>query len=359
MSKGHTLWSVLALVLELVLALWLWGCFPSDLLSTPTPSPTPVGPRRITENTLGLREYWRVPFDYVGGDLVATSGRVVYVDSVDNVPHVRVLDAAGGTLLWEVAGERGGGWVAADADRVYFEDSYDVLRAYDMEDGRLLWQRQFTPRRGRSFDPHGEMLYIRQGGSGEDFLYTLDARTGKILSTESLWTADHFLVFARFPQFDLHILTVQPPFTLRAVDPVTQQTLWQVEQRSGLFLQNLTWPPVLLDDLLLLDVRGEVLALDARSGQIRWRSFDPARNAETRFATRAVMTRDSIYVLRWDARLMRMDARTGQETGYIQFAPPLSDDNPYGGSNVLGLTGDGQMLFVSFDDSQELIALGP
>jgi len=124
-------------------------------------------------------------------------------------------------------------------------------------------------------------------------------------------------------------------------------------------LQNLKWPPVLLDDLLLLDVRGEVLALDAQSGQIRWRSYDPAHSAETGFVTRVVMAGDTIYALRRDARLVRMDARTGQEMGYIQFAPPLFDDNPYGGSNVLGLAGDGQMLFVSFDDSQELIALGP
>jgi len=157
-----------------------------------------------------LREYWRVPFDYVGGDLVATPGRVVYVDSVDNVPHVRVLDAANGDLLWEVVGEGGDNWVAADAERVYFEDSYDVLHAYAMEDGRPLWERQFSPYRGRwrSPDLHGDILYIRQGGSGEDYLYTLDARTGEILSTESLWTADHFLVFARFPQLELQILVV-------------------------------------------------------------------------------------------------------------------------------------------------------
>jgi hypothetical protein len=54
-----------------------------------------------------------------------------------------------------------------------------------------------------------------------------------------------------------------------------------------------------------------------------------------------------------------MDARTGHKTGNIQFVPPLLHDNPYGGGNFLGLASDGQMLFISFDDSQELIALGP
>ncbi|HDQ73896.1 MAG TPA: hypothetical protein ENN19_17635, partial [Chloroflexi bacterium] len=244
MRKRDALWNVLA-VLAVVLVIGLGRCVPVGLFSTPTAVPTLVGPRRIADNTLGLREYWRAPFDHMYS-LTATSGRVVYVDSVSNVSHVRVLDAANGDLLWEVVEEGWDNWVAADAERVYFEDSYDVLHAYAMEDGRLLWKRQFSPYRGRwrSPDPHGDILYIRQGGSGEDYLYTLDARTGEVLSTESLWTADHFLVFAQFSRFDLHILTVQQPFTLRAVDSVTQQTLWQIEQRPGLFLQNLRWPPV-------------------------------------------------------------------------------------------------------------------
>jgi len=295
--------------------------------------------------------------------LVAVPGRVVYVNSVHLAAQVRALDAADGNLLWEI---RGGGcnWVAADAERVYFEDGYDVLHAYAMGNGRLLWKRQFSPYRGRwrSPDLRGDILYIRQGGSGEDYLYTIDARTGEILSTESLWTADHFLVFARFPRFDLHILTVQQPFTLRAVDPVTHQILWRVEEGPGfLFIHGLKWPPVLLDDLLLLNTEGRMLALDARSGQIRWQTLDPAHLEETLLAcgTEAIITDSTIYALRQDARLVWMDARTGQEIGYLQFTPPLSEYNPYGGSNVLGLASDGQMVFISFGDSQELIALGP
>jgi len=139
-------------VLVIALTFGLGGCAPTEMFSTPTPLPTPVRPRRITENTLELREYWRVSFDYVGDDLVATPGRVVYVDSVNNVPHVRVLDAATGDLLWEVVEGYGASWIAADIEWVYLKNR-SVLHAYAMEDGRLLWQRQFTPRRGHSFDP--------------------------------------------------------------------------------------------------------------------------------------------------------------------------------------------------------------
>lgn len=353
MKRNHAFQVILVVltVFELV------GCSSINLSAPQTTPPPLVVPRQITGNSLGLRVYWRVPF--VGGMLTAKSDRVVYVAVANNIPHVRVLDATNGHLLWEVEEARGSGLLAVDDERVYFEDSYDVLLAYAMEDGRPLWQRPFAPHRGRSFDPHGDTLYIRQGGSGEDYLFTLDARTGEILNTESLWTADHFLVFARFPQFDLHILTVQDPFTLRAVDPATQQLRWQIEQKPGLFLMNLRWPPVLLNELLLLDVQGEVLALNAQNGEIVWRSHDLAHSPETELVTRAVMVGDSIYALREDARLVRMDARTGQETGYIRFSPSLTNANPYGGGNFPGLASDGRMLFVSFDDSQELIALGP
>jgi outer membrane protein assembly factor BamB len=345
----------------LLIILWLGlvGCIPAGLLPTSTIAPPSVGPRQITENTLGLREYWRVSSSFVGDNLAAVPGRVVYTDHVSNVPHVRVLDAANGDLLWEVVEKWRGHSVATDAERVYVEDHRVELRAYDIEDGQKLWTRQFTPHRGRSYDLDGNKLYIQQGGNGEDYLYTIDTQTGEILSTESLWTADHFLVFARFPQFDLHILTVQNPFTLRAVDPATQQTLWQVEQTPDLFIQNLTWPPVLLDDVLLIDTEWKVIAFDAQSGQVRWRSPDPSGSPKTWFVTRSVLVGGSLYALRSDTRLVQLDARTGQEIGYIQFKPPLPDDKVYGGSNRLGLATDGQMLFVSLDDSQELIALGP
>ena len=357
MRRNHTLWRILVIVL----ALELGGCIPTELLPTPTTPPPSVEPRQIAENTLGLREYWRAPLtSYVGGALAAVPGRVVYIDYVSDVPHVRVLDATNGGLLWEVVERHGHAWMAADAERVYLDDSHRELHAYDMEDGRQLWTRRFTPHRGRSYDPDGDKLYIRQGGAGEDFLYTLDAQTGDILSTESLWTADHILVFSRLPQVDIQFINVQNPITLRTVDPTTQKTLWQVERTPDLSIRNPRWPPVLLDDVLLIDIQSEVIAFDAQSGQVRWRTLDPVHSSETRLAAGAVMAEDSLYVLRRDARLVRLDARTGQEIGYIQFTPPLlSHDDVYWGGNWPGLATDGQMIFVSFDDSRELIALGP
>lgn len=352
MCRRRALWGILAVVL----AIRLRECAPAGPFPTSTAVPPLVGPRRIAENTLGLHEYWRVAFGYIHS-LEATLGRVVYIDAAKDVSYVQVREAVTGNLLWEVVGRGGGNWVTADNERVYFEDSYDVLHVYAVEDGRLLWERQFSPYRGRGRGPelHGDTLLVWQSGGGEDYLYTLDARTGEILRTESLWTADQFLVFARFPQLELQVFTVEFPYKLRAIDPATRQIIWQVEERPGF---RFIGRPVLVDNVLLL-LGEEVFALDAQNGQIMWYSPDHLQEPSFALGTRAVVIGDAIYAVREDARLVRMDARTGQETGYIQFAPPLSEDNPYGGSNVIGLAGNGQMLFVSFADSQELIALGP
>jgi len=356
-SKDHTFWSVLALVL----VFGLGGCFPVGLLSTPTPSPTPVGLRRIAENTLGLREYWRVSHTCLGGSrpgLAAASGRVacLYYDPESTSLSVRVFDAARGDLLWEAPGipNTGLASVFADVERMYFKSMFEI-QAYDLDDGRQLWKRS-VPIKGTCLHPDGEKLYALEGGGGSPWmLYTLDTHTGDTLSSESVSTDDDFILFARFPQLDLYY-GLAPHSSLRAVDSVTRQTRWSIEDRGIFRLPD--WPPVLLDDILLIDTGWEVIAFEAQSGQVKWRSPDLSRCPDTAHATEAVMVDGSLYALRRDARLVRWDARSGEETGYIQFAPPLPDISG-GIGDFFSLAADGQMIFVSFDDSDESIALGP
>ncbi len=358
MSKSHSLWSVLALVL----VTGLGGCLPSELFSTPTSTPTPVRPRQIAKNTLGLHEYWRVPHTCLGGSqlmsLAAISGRVVcnYYDSASTDLSVRVFDAARGTLLWEAVGQPGTGKVTVDARRVYFENNLE-LHTYDLENGQQLWKMPLTGHRGHLYNPQGEKLDILESGSGVPWiLYTLDARTGDTLNSESVSTDDGFILFARFPQFDLYY-GLLPHSALRAVNPVTHQVRWQITEPGILSTPN--WPPVLLEDVLLIDLVRAVIAFDAQSGQVRWRSNADPYGSELKslFATQAIVLNGSLYALGYDGRLVRLDPRTGRETGYIQFVPTLPDQSPI--DKFFALATDGKMLFVSFDDSNELIALGP
>jgi len=289
--------------------------------------------------------------------LAAASGRVVcmYYDPVSTSLSVRVFDATNGTLLWEAPGEFGAGEVALDVERVYFEINLE-LRAYDLESGQQLWESQLTPHRGHSFDPEGDNLYILEsGGGGPWTLYTLDACTGDILSSESVSTDDGFILLARFPQFDLYYGPMaHSPNRMRAVDPATQQTRWSVEEAGITSLPE--WPPVLLDDVLLIETGDEVIAFGARDGQVIWRSYTPSER-KSLFATGSVIVDRTVYALRYDGRLVRLDSRTGQETGHIQFTPALPDSSHQ--SDFFALAADGQMLFISFDDSNELIAFGP
>ena len=72
-------------------------------------------------------------------------------------------------------------------------------------------------------------------------------------------------------------------------------------------------------------------------------------------ASNFVVANDSLYGIDLDARLVQRDIETGEELGYIQFTPERVDTS----TNRYRVAVDGEMVFVFFSDSQELIALGP
>ncbi len=357
MTKGHTFWNVLVLLL----ALGLEGCTPTSIPREPTASPPPVERRQIAHNTLNLREYWRKPHICGWGErpLIAVSGRVMclYRDPASVKDYLRVYDAAKGTFLWQVPGKAGGGYLAADAQRVYLVVMTYEIHAYDLKDGRQLWERQTLPHKGFWLDPVGDELHAQETGYDWTHLI-LDANTGEILSSDSELADDGFAMVARFPQFNLYISYSLPHLvrglTLRAVDTATQQTQWEAKDTG---FPPLRQPPALVDNVLLIDVQNGIVAFHAQSGKEVWRTRDP-NNPGTIFASTSVLVDSSLYALRLDGRLVRLDARTGQEKGYIQFTGIMPDPTK-AVANFYYLAADGQMLVVSFDDSQELIALGP
>lgn len=387
MSRDRGLWIVSAITIVLGLA----GCSPSGVQSgatalpsqtielpsptvapqsvetpDPTAAPRPLGARQMVENTLSLREYWRVSHTCLGGSpyidlpLIAVAGRVacLHYDRASNTSDLWVYDAPSGVLLWQAPGKPGEVALAADSERIYFVvHHFHEIRAYDLDDGEPLWEMQIFPYKVLGLQSDGEKLYIRE--LMDDMLSTLDARTGEILSRESLVIDDDGFVWStRFPEFDLYysfLYGQRDDLKLKAVDAATQQTRW-LAQDTGLW--SFHRPPVLVDDVLLVNVQGEVVAFDAQSGQVVWRNLDPSHSGPPMFATLAVMMDGSLYALRYDARLLRLDPKTGQEIGSIQFTPGLPDIS-HGISDFFNLAADGGMLFLSFDDTEELIALGP
>jgi outer membrane protein assembly factor BamB len=107
--------------------------------------------------------------------------------------------------------------------------------------------------------------------------------------------------------------------------------------------------PVLVEGVLLVGFWDQVIAIDSRTGQVIW------RNQDTPFASNFAVFNDYLYALDYNARLVKLDIKTGQEKGYVQFTPARTNAS----EKKYSVAADGQMLFISFSDSQELIALGP
>ncbi len=300
-------------------------------------------PRDLADNTLNLREYWRhTPFSSGGVPsnpcLFAVSGRVIWTQRVaDYVRFVKVLDGASGGLLWEQQLEDAQA-LAVDADRVYVMAHFD-LHAYDLGHGDALWKSPKLP-------DHASYRLISDGEKLDvydmtrELVHTFDARSGTELSTTPVSTEGGFMLVSSSPLFNLYL----GPSALKLQDRMTQQTLWitQIEE-----LGPSRWRSVLFrDDVILV---GWGFALDAQSGQLRWYRDD--LDSVSNF----VAVNDSVYALDDRARLVQLDIHTGEETGYIQFTPARTNAS----ENRYWVAADGQMIFVSFDDSQEVIALGP
>jgi len=254
--------------------------------------------------------------------------------------RLRVLNAASGSLSWETPWHwKNRGPLAVDTERVYYGVDFK-LRAYSLAEGVLLWEtKDLLPFQGDWWDSDGETLCMRDWGRLEDRYF--DARTGEDLGYTQLDWEDGF-VLAQFPSLTLH----SSPWTLQAVDVATQQVRWTIDTGIPAAFQR---RPELFDDTLLTGAGRILFALDVQTGQVKW------QNRERLFASDWLTANGSIYALDYNARLIRLDIETGQETGYIQFTPASTDVSTKG----YAVAADGEMFFVYFGDSQELIALGP
>ncbi len=335
---------------------------PSPEMSAP--SSTSDGSRQIVDNTMGLHEYWRISQACLSGTsnlaqvgLAAVSDRVacLHFDTAIKRLSIQVLNTNDGTLLWEATGvsSSGFGSVYVDRQQLYFESLFEI-RAYDLENGQQLWDKSVSLKGDPLYLNEDKLYALQRGRGGPWMLFTFDAATGETLSQKSVSTNDDFFLLYQFPDFDLYF-GLQPQSGLRAIDRADQRLRWQSTDKYIYSLPS--WPPELFNGMLLIDTGEEVVAFDAQSGQIRWRSLDRAHASGPIFVTRAVLMNGALYALCSDGRLIRLDPKTGQETGHLQLTSGLP--TPESAGVFFSLATDGRMLFVSFSDTKETIALGP
>jgi outer membrane protein assembly factor BamB len=305
--------------------------------------------RAVVDNTLNLQERWRHASVFIEGyedpELLAASGDLISVQYTRHNAYLKVLEAVTGNLAWETLVYKEGAidTLAIDTERVYVMAHFEI-HAYDLDNGNELWKSKLPAHRVYALYSDGEELYARDI---PEAVYSFNARTGEQGKTISA-TSDEFVLLSSSPSFDLHV----SPIALKLQDRITQQTLWvsQLEELRSiqtypvLFQVIQKYPVLFHEDAILV---GWGFAVDVQSGRVEWYKQDIVSNF--------VILNDSLYALDANARLVRLDVGTGQETGYIQFTPPRTDPR----EESYWVAADGQMLFVYFGDSQELIALGP
>lgn len=336
MYKRHIAWIIQITLIMISLS----GCISAGVQRVSSES------RHIDKNTLGLGEHWRKSQISIGSlgyepvNLLAVSSRVIFVSWTERGDQLYVLDAASGEILWKSQEESRFRPLAADAKRVYTITDWRIC-AYDLNNGQQLWKSQEMPSHSAYFlDLNGERLQARD--TTKNKVYYLNVDTGAILDSASLSANDGSFLLAEFPQLDLHT----QHHILQAVDKATQQTLWTTDIKYIGLTKSL---PILFEDILLVGGEEWIYAIDTQTGQVKW------RNQEHPFASNFAVMNGSLYALDYDARFIQYDIKTGQELGHIQFEPANTNVS----EKRYWVAADGQMLFISFSDSQELIALGP
>lgn len=125
----------------------------------------------------------------------------------------------------------------------------------------------------------------------------------------------------------------------------TGQELWRISK-----LGQVETRPVLHDNNLIVSLGNStdffLLALNTGNGDELWRT-------EEEFGANIVMYKNSVYGLRTDAVLVKLDPLTGQPEEEIPFHPASIQPERW----AYWLVTNGEELFIYFGDSQEVCAL--
>ncbi len=153
------------------------------------------------------------------------------------------------------------------------------------------------------------MVYV---GSYDGHLYALDRSTG-----EQRWAFDTQSSIEHAPALADSTVFFGSGGTLRAVNVVTQEEIWQYEE--GLASSD----PIVHDDIVLFgDLDGHVYALDQTTGEEQWRF-----NAGSQIRHAPALANDRLYVMNGDAELFALSLDSGDVTWSVR---PDIDTRPTG-----------------------------
>lgn len=217
------------------------------------------------------------------------------VHHVDGSRHLRTFDAATGRRRWRVKYRRSGvnwaGPVLADGT-LYVVDDRGTVRALDPATGAVRWQRPTSARVPRAPLVQDGTLYL--GGGLHHEVYALDAATG-----EQRWSAQPYLArraFESTPAIHGDTLYIAGGDHLYALNATTGEARWRVPSDGS----DIRSSPVVVDGEVYFGTRlGQVCAISADNGQVRWKAQagDNLRSLVVAGGLVHVVSGDSLYTL--------------------------------------------------------------
>ena len=237
--------------------------------------------------------------------------------------------------------------------RVYAMDGGDKLGAFDAAGGKLLWQVELKPRKGREGGFGGGVALWRDrlyAATGYGEVLALDPGTGKILWRHEVGTPIH----AAPTVADGRIYVVNVDNELVVLSSDDGHRLWGhngLPETAGLL--GGASPAVEGEVAVVAYSSGELFALTAAGGRPLWsESLAETRRADAVSSLadirgRPVIDRDRVFAIGHSGRMGTIDLRTGgrvweQEIGSTQSPWPVGDW-------VYVLSNDGELLCLSRD----------
>jgi outer membrane protein assembly factor BamB len=333
------------------------GFDPSYLLREQTMDPLPpaIANRTIPQNSRAKLAWRKGQISirrqlFPSPGLVVGHGYVAYVNFLGGplsmINQMDILEATSGATLWQSAPFATHEDIAISKDRAFvLLDRGRSLNIYHIKGDKKPLQsfdQLNEPTKFYLFPPVVEKdIYIYYIKGNEFSLHRLDL-TGNEMATLPGIPANNAVS-------DLFLFG-QPFFLLTGKEYIggnfeTHEELWRIPARGRVD----SWPILQYDTLIISSGDGlkySLMAVDIENGRKLWET-------EKVFGSNVILHKDSLYVLRNDAALVKLNLTTGQVEGEIPFEPASANFGEW----AYLLASDGQKLFVYFGDSQELFAL--
>ncbi len=362
------------LALSMLVLIGVSSCSPWDLLPRPPEEvlhPRPKQERMVVSNTLPLQLKWKYKLDLLlGSPLSVQDGQII----VWQANILSALDAETGREEWNLHRQDDFDFVTAvGQNSIACSDPmlpHGEMSVLSGATGQLKWKNQIDI--VYSFAIGDGRLYA--GWFGHATAYNLEDGTLKWDMTEGL--PIHTGITVYYDAGKVYVITYNHLFVLNAQDGrvlrsfdysttrlevVSDETVFGVssanviatDAQSGAtrWIKQVTpldgyLPPTLLQGTLyVLTWGGELMALDANTGELEW----VAEDVQQAFSN--VVEFNGIgYVLSKDGRLYGFDVATGRQIGVLTTSPDIAAR--IGGAPAIpSLAVVGNTLAVTFGDS--------